>query len=116
MIFFHHTTIVVPASGDIVRFSDKLPGKAKICQGVYLSADTHHATKALANVSLSFNEGKEQVINQVLTVKSTMATRADMLNIMQSIDSNQRLKGFIKDLGNAPAYPYTVKVYYQLKS
>jgi hypothetical protein len=116
MIFFHHTSIVISASGDIVRFSDKLPGKAKTCQGVYLSADTHHATKALANVSVSFNEGKEQVINQVLTVKSTMATRADMLNIMQPIEGNERVKGFVKDLGNASAYPYTVKVYYQLKS
>jgi hypothetical protein len=116
MTFFHHTTIIVTASGEIVRFSDKLPGKAKICQGVYLSADTHHATKALANVSLSFNEGKEQVINQVLTVKTDMATRAGMLNIMQKIEGNERIKGFVKDLGNAMAYPYTVKVYYQLKS
>ena len=114
MTFFYFTTIIVPASGEIVRFSDKLPGKAKLCQGVYLSANTHHATRSLANVSLSFNEGKSQVINQSLTVRQNI-TRANPLAIIQPVEENARIKGFVKDLGCASAYPYTVKVYYQLK-
>ena len=114
MSSFHLTSISIPASGEIVRFSDKLPGDAKICQGVYLSADTHHDTKALANVAVTFNEGKDQTINQVLTVKSS-PRRADPLAIIQPLENNARVKGFVKDLGNASAYPYTVKIYYQLK-
>jgi len=115
MTFSHHTSILIGASGDLVRFSDKLPGKAKVCQGVYLSANAHNHTKALANVSVSFNEGKDQVVNAVLIEKDA-PRRADFLNILQQINENQRVKGYVKDLGNASAYPYTVKIYYQLKS
>jgi hypothetical protein len=114
MTFFHFTTVIISVAGEIVRFSDKLPGKAKVCQGVSFSANTHHATKSLAQVSVSFNEGKEQVINHTLTVRPT-ETRADMLAIIQPVEENARIKGFVKDLSNASAYPYTVKVYYQLK-
>jgi hypothetical protein len=114
MIFFHFTSVSVTASGQIVRFTDKLPAKAKYCSGVFMSANTHHHTKALANVSVVFNAGSGQTINQMLTVKDS-SKKAEPLIVMQPLDENATVKGFVKDYGNAAAYPYVVKIYYKLK-
>ncbi len=113
---FHFTEVIVPSSGEIVRYFDKLPAKASLCCGVNISADTHHDTQALAMVAVSFNGGKDQAILEVLKVKSTPQSKSLALNIIQPLDDNTSVMGYVKDLGFAPAYPYTVKIYYTLKS
>jgi len=113
MIFIDHTTVTITASGVIARFVDKLTAKAKYCSGVFLSANTHHDTKALANVSVSFNSGQGQVLNQMLVVRDSIK-KAEPLIVMQPCEENAVVKGYVKDFGNAPAYPYTIKIYFKL--
>lgn len=111
---FHFIEVSVTESGGIFRFSDKLPAKAALCCGVLLSADTHHATGALATVSVVFNSGKGQSLNQVLHSPADVKTKTQALLIAQPLDENSVVSGYVKDLGNAPAFPYTLKIYFQL--
>ena len=111
----HFTRITIPYGG-IHRFADKLPAKAAVCCGIHMSATTHHATQALAQVAVSFNGGKDMTINEQLVVKPHLATKSYPLVISQPLDANTKVTGYVNDYGLAPAYPYDVMVYYTLNS
>ncbi len=113
MVSMHFTKVTVKTSGEIVRYKDKLPAKAVLCGGITLSADTHNDAKALAIVAVSFNGGKDQAITSVLQVMTNPLAKTMPLMIVQPLDANTTVQGYVKDLGNA-AYPYNVKIYYTL--
>jgi len=114
MVSLHFTNVTVSNPGQIVRYKDKLPAKAVLCGGITFSADFHNATKALAIVAVSFNGGKDQAITGVLQQPSAAPQAKTMpLLIVQPLDANTTVQGYVKDLGNA-AYPYNVKIYYTL--
>ncbi len=114
MAYLHHISIAIPTSGEIVRFVGKLPAKAAICHGIYVSANTHHATHALAQACINFNGDKDQVINLDVRVNS-IPRMADLLTILQRLTPNASISGYVKDFGVSPAYPYHVKVYFKIK-
>jgi len=115
MKFLHFTSVSIPASGDIVSFQDKLPGKARKVISMIFSANAHHNTKALCNVGLTFNGGRNQEINQAIKEKDTgPQTKSHPILVFVSLEQNANVTGYIEDFGNASAYPYTVKVYYEL--
>ena len=115
MKFVHHTSVTISQSGDVVTFRDKLPGRAKRLTGIFLSANTNHATKALANVGVNFNGGRSLITNQLLRIPASDPVRKSYhFQVNQDIKQNSSVNGYIEDLGNASAFPYTVKIYYQL--
>ena len=111
----HLLSVTIPASGRIIPLRDKLPARAALCCGVNMSATTHHDTLALAQVSVSFNGGqKNQTIKLPLVVKSTLATKSHPLQLLQPLDENTCVSGYVHDGGVASAYPYTVNIYFTL--
>lgn len=116
MKFFHYTSVTISTSADVVTFRDKFPGRAARLLGVFFSANTHHATAALANISVGINGGNEMVVNQTLRVPNTDPTnKSQFLPVCKKIEPNGSISGHVEDYGNAPSYPYVAKIYFELE-
>lgn len=114
MAYLHHISVTIATSGEIARFIGKLPAKAAICCGIYVSANTHHASHSLSQACINFNGDKDQVINLDIRVNS-LPKKTEVLSIFQHLTPNASIQGYVKDFGVAPAYPYTVKIYFKIK-
>lgn len=115
MTFFHHTDVTISTNGQLAAFSDKLPGRAKRCIGLSVSADTHHATKALGDVSISLNGERGQTVSMALRVLDAyLQRRSDFLRFIQDVQPNSHITGYVEDFSNAPSVPYTVRIYFML--
>jgi len=116
MIFFHLTAITITTSGGLTNFSDKLPGKARRIVGIILTSSAVHATKAICQIGISMNGGKEYPVNQIISshnndpVKKTYPLRFDIKH-----DRNSITTGYVEDFGQATSYPYVVKINFMLE-
>jgi len=115
MTFFHHTDVTISSNGQLATFVDKLPGRAKRCIGLSASADTHHATKALGEVSVSLNGERGQTVLLPLRILDAyLQRRNDFYRFIQDVQQNSHVSGYVQDHSNAPSVPYTVRIYFML--
>jgi len=114
--FFILKTVSIATANELVEFETKLPGNATHLIGYKVSANTLHATKAFAQVGISFNGSRENTINEDLIVTSpaNQGRRSLLLKQKQKLLQNAYAKGFVEDLG-VVSVPYTVKIYFHLK-
>jgi len=115
MKFFHQTEVTISTNGQLSTFTDKLPARAKRCIGVNASADTFHATKALGEISISFNGERGQTVPLLLRVLEAKLQRShEFHRFIQDVDPNSHVTGYVEDYSNAPSVPYTVRIYFML--
>jgi len=107
--------IIVEKQGQLIAFETKLAANAKRLVGFKISANSHHDTKALAIVGISFNGARQNTINKELLVPkpSNLRSRSELLGQNMQLLPNSYAKGFVEDLGVA-TLPYTVKLYFKL--
>ena len=107
--------VKVEESGRIGRFFTKLAGDVHHIIGIWAGASTHHATLTLAEVCATFNGKMGGAIHFDLEqIDPTYQSKRAMLSLSQSVAPNLPIEGYVKDLGNAPSYPYTVTIYLQI--
>ena len=113
--FFIVKEVEVTSAGQLVPFEFKLPGNVKYCIGYQISATTHHSTKSLATVGISFNGARENSITKELIVRNPAGIRRRQLSLTQKqrILQNSYIKGYVED-NNTASVPYTVKIYLHL--
>lgn len=110
--------VIIPAAGDVVKFSIKLPPKAAVCKGIYFNPSIEHDSQKLANASATFNSGRGNTINSMVEKRNIgHATRRKfvMLELNEPLQPNTYVEGYIEDLeASSVTYPYTVTVYFQI--
>ncbi len=110
--YFIIQEVSVSAPDQLRDFEIKLPGNISHVIGYHLGATISHASKPLATVGISFNGGRENTIDQDVVVhNTTRRRRRHILSQYQQIVKNSYHTGYVKDLGNAASYPYSVKIY-----
>ena len=116
MVFFHLTTVAISSRYCLTNFTDKLPGKAKRIVGIILSTGATHDTKAICQVGISLNGGKQYPINQaIVSHRTDPFTKTFPLRMNILHDRNSLVNGYVEDLGSANIYPYNVKISFMLE-
>jgi len=106
-------SITIPASGSIVQISHKLPGDAIKCTGLAVGCSATNATKALAMVGFGLNNGKDATFTKLVYNKGGKESRMPKAFDPQCDVMPLYATGYVQDLGNASAYPYTVYIHFE---
>jgi len=113
--FFLIKEVEISKSKELVAFETKLPGEAKRVIGYFISATKSDEERAVAEIGVSFNGGRENTINRELVVRNSVnhCRRKYLLHQNQGVLQNSYVKGFVEDKGVVDA-PYQVKIYFHL--
>jgi len=112
-----NTSVTIKESGYIGRFSMKVTGDVTSILGITAHASLHDDTLSLAEICVMFNSGADGPIQFDLVQPDPASQKnrsLDSLSLSQPIKQNAPIEGYVKDLGNASAYPYTVTIYFQV--
>jgi len=91
--------IEIPVIGNDGIFKFRHKAKGTMCTGIDLDVSKVHASLAIAQVGITFNNQKDQIMNFLAQNKTNDNRSNRTQSINQKIEQNSFITGYVHDLG-----------------